>query len=219
MYSNSNSLTEKENKQANGAKQRALNILNDALKKKDHLLVDNPEKFGDQREFHPSELISMDLVKELISHLQKVVFKRGEHQKNTIAYVFPMTETEIIYLCPPFWRQHIFQGTESQPMTIIHEVAHLLGYGHTVEENDETLKTSQQYKLCPVSVWDIEWAFSESMKHSGTYTKRSYSCCGETSRDTVCEKSALSDKLSLHRSISAQTTNITTLSNSTLAAT
>ncbi|XP_073491088.1 uncharacterized protein [Aquarana catesbeiana] len=216
MYSNSNSLTEKENKQANGAKQRALNILNDALKKKDHLLVDNPEEFGDQRKSKPSPLISTDLVKELISHLQKVVFKRGELQENTIAYVCPMTETEIIYLCPPFWKQHKFHGTESQPMTIIHEVSHLLGYGHIVEENEEKLKTSQQYKLCPVSVLDIEHAFSKSMKHSGTYTKRSYSCCGETSQDTVCEKSAMSDKL---RWISALTTNITTLSNSTLAAT
>lgn len=199
----SSSLTKEENRHATEAKQRALNILHDALKKKDSLLVDDPEDFGDQKECKIFALISTDLVKELISQLQKVVFKRGEDLKTgTIAYVYP-TEMGVIYLCPLFWKQ---QETWSQPMTLIHEVSHLLGYKHTIEENIEKVKTSQQYKLCPVSVWDIEMAFSLFMDHSSIYTNGSYSCCGETSRDTVCEKSAMSYKL---RYVSNKTNYIT----------
>ncbi|KAM5126125.1 uncharacterized protein ACMZJ9_021732, partial [Mantella aurantiaca] len=195
LYSRKASLLSKEESAlANEAKQRALNILNDALKKKGSLLVDDPDEFGEKKKSVLFPLISTDLVKELISTLQEVTFKRDKHperETKTIAYVYPTAGDRTVYLCLLFFKQCKFLRKHSRPETLIHEVSHLLGYGHTIEENKKKLKTSQQYKLCPVSVPYIEKAFSLFMNHRRTYMNSSYSCCGETSRDTLCEKSAM----------------------------
>ncbi|XP_077306269.1 uncharacterized protein LOC143925680 [Lithobates pipiens] len=183
---------------ANEAKQRALDILNDALKKKDSLLVDDPEEFGKEKYLGLCPLISTDLVKDLIGELQKVTFKRNkdpEKETKTVAYVNPIAGDKTVYLSINFFQQPEFLQFNSRPETLIHEVSHFLGYGHTIRENEEKLKTSRQHKLCPVSIHKIETALSILMNHRGTYTDGSYSCCGETSRDTLCEKSVMTQQL------------------------
>ncbi|XP_073490458.1 uncharacterized protein [Aquarana catesbeiana] len=199
LYSKKASMLSKEEcKLANEAKQRALNILNDALKKKDSLLVDDPDEFGKEKKFSLFPLISTDLVKDLIGELQKVTFKRNkdpEGEIKLIAYVRPTDGDRTVYLSQLFFGQCEFLQNNSRPETLIHEVSHFLGYGHTIKENEGKLKTSQQHKLCPVSVHGIETALSILMNHRGTYTDGSYSCCGETSRDTVCENSIMTQEL------------------------
>ncbi|XP_040214098.1 uncharacterized protein LOC120944208 [Rana temporaria] len=197
-------LSKEEGKMANEAKQRALNILNDALKKKDSLLVDDPEEFSKEKKLVLFPLIGTDLVKDLIGELQKVTFKRNkdpENETKMVAYVNKIAGDRTVYLSINFFEQSEFLQINSRPETLIHEVSHFLGYGHTIRENEEKLKTSPQHKLCPISVNKIETALSFLMNHSATYTDGSYSCCGETSRDTLCEKSIMTQRLRKMREI------------------
>ncbi|XP_068103195.1 uncharacterized protein [Hyperolius riggenbachi] len=190
-------LNEVQSRQACVVQQRALNILQDTLKKKDSLLVDDPDEFVDQQLLGSCPLISTHLVKDLIHQLQEVTFRGNKHLETgtTIAHVSPDYAPRVIYLCPLFWKQDEFLAMNSQPETLFHEASHLLGYGHTIKKNQEKVKMSPQHKLCPVSVYCIEAAFAFYMNHRGSYVDGSYTCCGETFRDTVCEKSVMSSKL------------------------
>ncbi|XP_068103193.1 uncharacterized protein [Hyperolius riggenbachi] len=187
-------LSAEQDRLADETKQRTLKILQDAKKKKEVLLVDNPDQFGGHR-LYSIPLISTQLVEDMIREVQEVRFKAGGNHPGTIAYVRSANEDGIVYLCTPFWQQKEFLGFNSRPETLIHEISHLLGYQHSSEDNAEKVKLSQQHMLCPVSAYSIENAFSIYMNHRGTYINGSYSCCGERSRDTVCEKSIMSSHL------------------------
>ncbi|CAH2305300.1 Apolipo L3 [Pelobates cultripes] len=189
-------LSEAEQKLAEEAKQRTLNILTDTLKKKDRLLVENSEDFNGRSSDKYIPLISPSLVQDLISELQKVTFMRcrGDINKTWHAYVYPRSNERIIYLCPPFWESTACLGINSRPKTIIHEVAHFLGYAHTIEKTmaNQMDNHFNQRKLLPLTNYSIESAFADYMNHRGTYTNGSYSCCREKSRDSVCEQSVIS---------------------------
>ncbi|XP_073503423.1 uncharacterized protein [Phyllobates terribilis] len=188
---NSCLLSEDERKQAEEAKERTQRLLSDALKEKESLLVEDQKVFGDlMLENLYYRLITTDLVEELIRELEKVTFAKNKDPEEDIgvnAYVYPRSEDRTIYLCAPFFKMD--PKSKSQEATIIHEVSHFLEYGHTVQENSDRVQKSPQSMLCPQTAYSIASTLTVSMEHRGTFTDGSYSCCGETSRDTVCQKS------------------------------
>ncbi|XP_073503424.1 uncharacterized protein [Phyllobates terribilis] len=186
-------LSEDERKQAEEAKERTQRLLSDALKKKESLLVEDLKVFGDLKLEDHYPLITTDLVEELSQELEKVTFAKNKDPEEDIgvnAYVYPRSEDRTIYLCAPFFKMD--PEFKSQQRTIIHEVSHFLGYGHTVQKNSDRVQKSPQSMLCPQTTYSIASALTSSMEHRGTFTDGSYSCCGETSRDTVCQKSWVS---------------------------
>ncbi|KAM3917631.1 coiled-coil domain-containing protein 70 [Leptodactylus fuscus] len=194
-------LSAEEGKQAKEAKEQTQQILSDVLKKKESLLVEDPKEFEHckkKNDFCP--LLTTDLVKDLMQELVKVTFAKNTDPVQDIrvnAYVYPGSEDRTIYLCALFWE--IEPESRSRQRTIIHEVSHFLGYGHTVQENSDRVQKSPQSMLCPLDSYKLALAFTYYMDHPGTYRDGSYSCCGETSRDTVCEKSKMAEKLRLLR--------------------
>ncbi|CAJ0938682.1 unnamed protein product [Ranitomeya imitator] len=183
-------LSEDERKQAKEAKERTQRLLSDALKKKESLLVEDLRVFGGLKLENHSPLITTDLVEELSRELERVTFAKNTSTKNDtvfIAYVYPGSDDRPIHLCAPFWNQD--PESKSQEATIIHEVSHFLGYGHTVQENSDRVQKSPQSMLCPQTAYSVASALTSDMDHRGPFTDGSYSCCGETSRDTVCKKS------------------------------
>ncbi|XP_069838683.1 uncharacterized protein [Dendropsophus ebraccatus] len=188
-------LSADEKRQVYDTKERTLRLLSDALKKKESLLVKDLKEFEDQNfKDNYCPLISTDLVKDLIRELEKVTFAKNinpEQDIKSIAYIYSGCEDRTIYLCAPYWKAR--PDSTTQQNTIIHEVSHLLGYGHTVQENSEAVQRSPQSMLCPLTAYTVASALTDDMDHPGTYRGGSYSCCGETSRDTVCEKSKMAD--------------------------
>ncbi|XP_073503421.1 uncharacterized protein [Phyllobates terribilis] len=193
-------LSEDERKQAEEAKERTQRVLSDALKKKENLLVEDLKVFLVLLENLYYPLITTDLVEELIQELEKVTFAKNKDPEKDIranAYVLLCSEDRTIYLCAPFFKKD--PESKSQEATIIHEVSHLLGYGHTVQENSDRVQKSPQSMLCPQTAYSVASALTSSMDHPETFTDGSYSCCGETSRDTVCQKSWVSNQIrSMH---------------------
>ncbi|XP_069591409.1 uncharacterized protein [Ranitomeya imitator] len=191
-------LSEDERKQATEAKEQTLRLLSDALKKKESLLVEDPKVFGDLNLEKLYPFLTTDLVEELIRELEKVTFAKNKDPKQdigTIAYVYRGSEDRTIYLCELFWKMD--PKFKSHQDTIIHEVCHILGYGHTVQENSDGVKKTRQSMLCPQTTDSVASTLTSSMDHPGTFTDGSYSCCGETSRDTVCEKSWICNHIRL----------------------
>ncbi|CAJ0935006.1 unnamed protein product [Ranitomeya imitator] len=191
-------LSKDEIKEAEEAKERTQRLLSDALKKKESLLVEDPKVFGDLNLKKLCPFLTTDLVEELIRELEKVTFAKNKDPKQdigTVAYVYRGSEDRTIYLCELFWKMD--PKFKSHQDTIIHEVCHILGYDHTVQENSDGVQKSPQSMLCPQTTFSVASALTSSMDHPGTFTDGSYSCCGETSRDTVCEKSWICNHIRL----------------------
>ncbi|KAM4023812.1 uncharacterized protein ACNLHF_024750 [Anomaloglossus baeobatrachus] len=185
-------LSEDERKQAEEVKERTRRLLSDVLKKKKSLLVEDPKLFGILKLETHKVLITTDLVEELMQELEKVTFAKDNSPEENIgvnAYVYPSSKDKAIYLCAGFWKKD--PTPKSQEETIIHEVSHFLGYEHKVQKNKDRVQKSPQSMLCPLTAYSVASALTSEMDHLGSYTDGSYSCCGETSRDTVCEKSRI----------------------------
>ncbi|KAM8934023.1 LOW QUALITY PROTEIN: uncharacterized protein RCH25_004395 [Pelodytes ibericus] len=186
-------LSEDKRNQAEEAKERTLSILTDALRKKDHVLVEKPEDLSDYSWRKDIPRISPALVNDLICELKKVTFKRGESKQNWIAFVYPESTERVIYLCPPFWKKKKHIGINSRLGTIIHEVSHFLGYAHSLAETSANNMGNRFHhrNLLPLTNYDIASAFEENMSHCRPYKRGAYSCCGERSRDSVCDRSQM----------------------------
>ncbi|XP_042302210.1 uncharacterized protein LOC121919564 [Sceloporus undulatus] len=129
-------LSTEEAKIAEEAKWGAQEILQDALKKKDKVLMKIPEKVilkGEETKQFWMErhaVMTEDKVQKLIAELKKVTFKKDNSlaKTDTIAYVYPHDETKTIYLSPWFFCFFPkYLGRNSQPGILIHEVSHFLG--------------------------------------------------------------------------------------------
>ncbi|KAH0621196.1 hypothetical protein JD844_022254 [Phrynosoma platyrhinos] len=129
---NIQNLTEEEAKIAEAVKQGAIEVLQDALKKKDRVLMKEPEKVvltGEEKDkfwMKRHAIVTEDLVKKLLAELKKVRFKK-KIDSNAYASVIIPDDTRTIYLGNPFWNAPKYLGRNSQPGTLIHEVSHFLG--------------------------------------------------------------------------------------------
>ncbi|XP_075034779.1 uncharacterized protein LOC142097085 [Mixophyes fleayi] len=178
-------LSDEQKKLAQEIKQTTLKILLDAQKK--HLLVDKPDIPDAVQSMTDCPLITSDLVRKLIIKLQHTTFEGDvrPRTKGVIAYVCPKF-INVIYLCPLFWKEKEYLGYGSRPGTIILHVAHMLGYRHILNSDPEETK---QHNMRVLTADGICNAFEFWMNHQKPYTDGSYPCCGETERDSVCEKS------------------------------
>ncbi|OCT63371.1 hypothetical protein XELAEV_18044467mg [Xenopus laevis] len=191
-------LSEDESKIAEDAKQRTQRILTDALNKRSCILVEEPENIAQPYKGH-CPILSVRLVQDLLEELHKVTFRHREMHvtEDWIAYVYPASSKKIIYLCPKFWSQCQYLQKNSCPGTLLHEVSHFLGYEHRLDKPHEggSHNLVLQQKLCPLTNYTLELAFSVYMNHSQPYTDGQYHCCGERDRDSVCEKSQMSREI------------------------
>ncbi|XP_062974748.1 uncharacterized protein LOC134393620 [Elgaria multicarinata webbii] len=208
-------LTKEEATVAEAAKKGALEILQDALKKKDKVLMKVPEKVileGEDRGAFWMErhaILTERLVKDLLAELEKVTFKKDITKIHYIAYVYPKDEKRTIYLCDYFWKSPKYLERTSQPGTLIHEVSHFLNFEDlTYEENTIYLGCKGSViKYCTengsaisLPFWaslskafwnanNIKFEFALTISHKGKFEDGKYSCCGETERYSVCAKS------------------------------
>ncbi|XP_065417390.1 uncharacterized protein LOC101945556 [Chrysemys picta bellii] len=215
-YSSSNhtSLPEERRQTAEAAKRRAIEILRDALKKKDRVLMEKPQELflddsGDPKSWMKRHVIlTEELVRDLISELEAVKFKEDLTRENNDAYIYSESGDKTVYLCPLFWKASTHLGEGSQSGTLIHEVSHFLGIrdiNHPKESIDVAF--AWRGKLAKLKVGsepsvpdlnslakallnanNIECEFEITLNHKGRYEKGRYSCCGEKAKHSVCER-------------------------------
>eukprot|EP00079_Xenopus_tropicalis_P017522 XP_004917679.1 PREDICTED: uncharacterized protein LOC101732404 [Xenopus tropicalis] len=180
-------LSEEESRLAYGAKQRALDILVDALRKQDSVLVENAGEYGHSVGRRPS--LSPHLVLSLRAELERVTFVKVAHPFYAICYIYPRSHERIIYLGPRFWKQGQFLGADSRPGLLIKKAAQFLLHQTpgAVPAEHGTVVQGQRHEA--LSANQIRREFEEVLKHQGIYTDHVYSCCRETARDSVCEDS------------------------------
>ncbi|XP_053327469.1 uncharacterized protein LOC128501852 [Spea bombifrons] len=171
-------------------RERTLRILNDALNKKDDLLVENAEDLLQQRRFRKVPLISPSLVENLIATLKKVTFCKDRPDEMRRGHANEKTR-EKGHLGPQFWVQNKYLGLGSRPGTLILETARFLGYElFPAPKEDGAGKSGRS-----LTAYDVCWAFETWMNHDGFYTNNEYSCCGERARDSVCVASKMASRL------------------------
>nr|XP_008174002.1 uncharacterized protein LOC101949482 [Chrysemys picta bellii] len=211
-YSSSNhtSLPEEKRQIAETAKQRAIEILRDALKKKDRVLMEKPQELfsgdsGDPKSWMKRHAILTEkLVRDLISELEAVKFKEDLTEKNTYAYVYSKSGDKTVYLCPLFWKASTDLGKDSQPGTLIHEVSHFLGI-RDITYHEASISVACRGKLVEgksgscasdlnplekalLNANNIEYEFEITLNHKGKYENGKYTCCGEEAVNSVCER-------------------------------
>ncbi|KAE8581558.1 hypothetical protein XENTR_v10024829 [Xenopus tropicalis] len=185
-------LSEEESRLAYGAKQRALDILVDALRKQDSVLVENAGEYGHSVGRRPS--LSPHLVLSLRAELERVTFVKVAHPFYAICYIYPRSHERIIYLGPRFWKQGQFLGADSRPGLLIKKAAQFLLHQipGAVPAEHGTVVQGQRHEA--LSANQIRREFERVLKHRGIYTGHFYLCCGETARDSVCEDSFYSSR-------------------------
>ncbi|CAH2305327.1 Hypothetical predicted protein [Pelobates cultripes] len=167
------SLSMAESILAKDARTKTIKILIDALKKKDCLLVDYADPVWLLRSSCP--LISVSLVENLIKVLQNVIFVKCD---GCIQYT-----SNVACLIPEFFTKCESLSTDLRPGLLISQASRCLSYKSVV------------WRKLPALQQTIRTAFEQRMNHRENYVDGSYSCCGETSRDSVCEKSEMSEKI------------------------
>ncbi|XP_060628814.2 uncharacterized protein [Anolis sagrei] len=210
-------LSKEEARIAEEAKQGTLEILQDALKKKDRVLMMVPERVvlrGEERTsfwMKRHSILTEDIVQSLIAELKKVYFKKDHGRSDTAYVLHGLERRRTIYLCDLFWKRSKYLTRRSQPGVLIHEVAHFLGAkDFTYEENTLSvgckgclIKNSPAHGSTPSREDDWEEAlrkaflnanniaheFELTINHKGNYVNGRYSCCGEAKRYSVCESS------------------------------
>ncbi|XP_067426026.1 uncharacterized protein [Emydura macquarii macquarii] len=212
-------LTEEKRNIAEAAKQTALEILRDALRKKDRVLMERPQDLffsdcGDPRfwmERHA--VLTEELVTSLIAELEAVKFKEDLTRESCYAYVYSKSRDKTVYLCPPFWKSSTKLGEYSQPGILIHEVSHFLGTrdisyskasiyvacrGKLVESSpDHPVPDLNPLEKAVLNANNIMYEFEITLKHKGKYENGQYSCCGEKAENSVCER-AVPDQFLIH---------------------
>ncbi|XP_044160176.1 uncharacterized protein LOC122945240 [Bufo gargarizans] len=180
-------MTEDEDSLAVEAQVRTLNILEDALNKKQWLLAEPGRNYGRRAADVP--LICPQLVEDLIQTLQQVQLLKHYKTKldDGVCSVYPIPSAPVIGLCMEFWKRHETLCFCSCPGTLIAAAACLLGY-HDVDERRfrAEMEEHQRPKLRASRICS---AFEVWMSHKGKYVSGSYTCCGEKSIHSVCEDS------------------------------
>ncbi|XP_025050421.1 uncharacterized protein LOC106723176 [Alligator sinensis] len=209
-------LTEDKARIAEAARQSALEILRDAVKKKDRVLMETPRDLISCDSAEPSfwmeryAVLKEKRVRDLISVLEEAKFMGDPSAQQLYAYVYSKSVDKTIYLCPLFWEapSHLARG--SQPGLLIREASHFLGARYIAEEpdsidvackgllvkNNSTDPDSPKFLPLVNAVLNannIEYEFEVTLRHRGDYEQGRYSCCGEPARSSVCE-SAVPDK-------------------------
>lgn len=173
-------MTEDEDTMAVEAHVRALVLLEDALKKKEWLLLDREIEYEKSQELNPNcPFLHQQLVLNLFHKLQEVqLLKNGDSAGKT--YVYPNPDSVNIFLGQSFWESKEYLDQWSRPGTLILAASQILGYRNVAG----TLTAS-----------DIYAAFETWMNHNGIYKNGIYTCCGEALRDSVCKESSMSHSL------------------------
>ncbi|XP_053900529.1 uncharacterized protein LOC128845664 [Malaclemys terrapin pileata] len=213
-YSSSNytPLPKERTQIAEAAKRKAIEILRDALKKKDRVLMEKPQElvFGDSGDpkfwMERYAILTEELVQCLISELEAVKFKEDLTRENTYAYVYPKSGDKTMYLCPQFWKASTDLGEGSQPGLLFHEASHFLGTDD-ITYSKESISVACRGKLAKLKVGsessvpdlnslakailnanNIEYEFEITLNHKGRYKNGKYTCCGEKAVNSVCER-------------------------------
>ncbi|XP_019333874.2 uncharacterized protein LOC106738055 [Alligator mississippiensis] len=202
---------------AEAARQSALDVLRDAVKKKDRVLMETPQHLiscdSEQPQFWMERyaVLTEQRVRDLISVLEEAQFMEDPSREKVLAWVRPKSGDKTIYLCPLFWEAPSHLEKDSQPGTLIHEASHFLGTCDITYEpigiyvcceglmvkNSSTDPDSPKFvPLVPavLSANNAEYEFERTLRHRGDYAQGRYSCCGEPARSSVCE-SAVPDEL------------------------
>ncbi|XP_025050415.1 uncharacterized protein LOC112548545 [Alligator sinensis] len=204
-------LTEDKARIAEAARQSALEILRDALKKKDRVLMETPRDLiscdSERPQFWMERfgVLTEQRVRDLISVLEAAKFMGDPSREKTRAYVYTESGDRTIYLYPPFWKGPSYLRKKWQWGTLIHEASHFLGADDITYEpvrisvackglivkNSSTDPNSLDYvplANAMVNASNIQYEFELTLRHGGYYIWGRYSCCGETARNSVCER-------------------------------
>ncbi|OCT63335.1 hypothetical protein XELAEV_18044433mg [Xenopus laevis] len=190
-------LSEEESRLAYGAKQKALDILKDALKKKYSVLVEKAGENTNSVGRLPS--LTPHLVHSLRTELERVTFVKVDHPFYAICYIYPRSHERRIYLGPQFWKQGEILGADSRPGLLIEKAAQFLFHKTpgALLVGQGTVGKGQRHEPRLLSANQIRSEFETVLKHWGIYTDHLYSCCGETARDSVCKDSYSRNVLSI----------------------
>ncbi|KAG6920875.1 apolipoprotein L6 [Chelydra serpentina] len=199
-----------------------MEILRDALRKKNRVLMEMPQDlfFGDSKDprfwMERHAILTEELLRGLISELEAVKFKEDLTWGNSYTYVYPESGDKTVYLCPLFWKASTYLGKGSQPGSLIHEACHFLGIrdiNHSKESIDVAFAWREKLAKVKVgsepSVLDlnplekavlnannIKYEFEVTLNHKEEYKNGRYSCCGEKAVNSVCERAVREEFLS-----------------------
>ncbi|XP_025047326.1 uncharacterized protein LOC102372761 [Alligator sinensis] len=195
---------------AEAARQSALDILRDALKKKDRVLMETPRHLicCDCEEpklwMERFAVLTEQRVRDLILVLQEAKLVEDPSRGNLLAKSSQKHGDKTIYLGPRFWEAPRHLDKDSQPGILIHEASHFLGAQDVSYQpvsiyvgcKGPMVKTSSPDPASPrfvplpnalPSANNAEYEFEVTLRHRGDYAQGRYSCCGETARSSVCE--------------------------------